>query len=257
MKRPRHRQLCARSPSPTRRNSASTGSTRRHRSKKWFDLDNAASESLWWPPQARLWILSRLGNRCWTLKRFDRNTASKPLAFRTSEGARFATWEIPAGAEVAFRWNSFVAVSECATFGKTISMKQLSSIVLEHIMLPSVREPGLLIQRTYGAPSSTSAAVASYRLLAWPFGTPFRIEALSKLLSTDIDHCQMRAHADGQAKLDALRERRGDRGYCTNCCGCFIRNAGHPPRTYGKPTVRLTGIHLPNYTGTHMRHETL
>ncbi len=188
--------------------------------KKRFDVDNAAPESLWRPPQAFTWMFSRMFNRCWGLKRIAVMESSHPISFGTSEGARFVAWEIPAGAEVVFRWDSFVAMSETAEFRKTISLK-MGTLVLGHVMLPSVRGPGLLIQRTYGAPSPASASVAPARLLAWSVGTPFRIEASTRLLSIYVDHCQMRAHADGAAVLDAPREGRGGHGLLSELLRLF------------------------------------
>lgn len=173
--------------------------------KRTFDVDNAAPETRLVPPQPLNAPFSRIAHRCWSLKAVDGNDDGQPVVIAASEGARFVVWKIPAGGEVAFRWDTFVAISNTATFRKRISLT-FGTLVLGHVMLSTVRGPGLLIQKSYGAPTLLPSAVAPPRLLGWNVGSAFRIASSGSFVSLYLDHCQIEPRDAGSAVLDAARE---------------------------------------------------
>lgn len=185
-----------------------------------FDVTGAAPDTRWRPPQPLRWPIRRILKRCYWVKEIDARAEPKPIELQSTHGAHFFNWSIPAGSEVAFQWDTFVGVSETVALKKTFSLK-LGTLVLGHVMIPTARGPGLLLQRAYGKANQDQKAVSPARLLSWELGTGFRVESSARKRSVYVDYCQIMKDDSGTAVYDAPREGAGGRGIWWELVGLF------------------------------------
>jgi len=185
-----------------------------------FDVTGAAPDTRWRPPQPLRWPIRRILKRCFWVKEIDARAEPKPIELQSTHGAHFLKWSIPPGSEVAFQWDTFVGVSETVVLKKIFSLK-LGTLVLGHVMIPTARGPGLLLQRAYGKANKDQKAVSPARLLSWELGTGFRVESSARKRSVYVDYCQVMKDDNGTAVYDAPREGAGGKGIWWELVGLF------------------------------------
>lgn len=184
--------------------------------KPAFDVDGAAPNTLWLPPQAGRAPLARIRHGCWFLKEIEAaadGPGGEPLALtlKSAPGTNFFCWYIPEGAEVAFRWDRFAGMSGSVRLRRIFSLK-LGTLVLGHVTVATARGPGLLVQHAYTRASSERRSVAQARVIGWLVGTLFRVESGKSRKSVYVDNCHVVCAEPGLAVHEAVREGRGGHG---------------------------------------------
>ncbi|MCW5632958.1 MAG: hypothetical protein KIT17_06430 [Rubrivivax sp.] len=183
--------------------------------KPAFDVDGAAPNTLWLPPQPWCAPLARIRHGCWFLKEIEAPDASggEPLALtlKSTPGTNFFCWDVPEGAEVAFRWDRFAGMSGSVRVRRIFSLK-LGTLVLGHVTVAAARGPGLLVQHAYTRASAERRSVAQARVVGWVVGTRFRVESGKSRKNVYVDHCHVVCAEPGLAVHEAAREGRGGHG---------------------------------------------
>ena len=159
--------------------------------KRKYDVDDAYKETAFLSSRYHQWPLRRLLNGCLILRRVWCEDGKAAIRLSGAAGSQFVKWDIPAGTEVFFRWNDFVAMSSSARLKKTISLR-IGGLMTGTTMLPSVVGPGLLIQVSRGHSELAHAekvppSVFTHRVLSWESGTKFRIRSPRRFLNLYID----------------------------------------------------------------------
>lgn len=137
------------------------------------------------------WPFRRIANGCLVLTRVTRPENRKSIRFSTIGGRQLIVWRIPAGKEVFFRWDRFVAATESMQIKKTVSLR-VGGLTTGSTMHASVVGPGMLIQESLGLVVRTQQekdpdAVFPSRLMSWQSGTKVRIESSRGLTSAYVD----------------------------------------------------------------------
>lgn len=179
--------------------------------KPAFDVDGAAPNTLWLPPQPWRAALARLRNGCWFLKEIEAGDEALSLTLKSTPGTNFFCWTIPEGAEVAFRWDRFAGMSGSVRVRRIFSLK-LGTLVLGRVTVAAARGPGLLVQHAYTRASAQRNSVSQARVVGWVVGTLFRVESGKSRKNVYVDHCHVVCAEPGMAVHEAAREGRGGHG---------------------------------------------
>lgn len=188
--------------------------------KPAFDIDGAAPNTLWLPPQPGQSVLARLRHRCYWLKEVEAGDEPRTLTLKSTPGTNFFCWAIPAGAEVAFRWDRFAGMSSSLRLRRTLSFK-LGTLVLGRVVVASARGPGVLVQHAYTRASEQRSSVSHARVVGWVVGTPFRVESGKSKKNVYVDHCHVVCAVPGRAVHEAAREGGGGHGLWREFVGLF------------------------------------
>ncbi|MBX3606588.1 MAG: hypothetical protein KF788_15020 [Piscinibacter sp.] len=179
--------------------------------KQAFDVDGAAPNTLWLPPQPLKAALSRLRHGCYWLKEIEADDEPRTLTLKSTPGTNFFCWHIPADAEVAFRWDRFAGMSGSVRLRRVFSLK-LGTLVLGHVTVATARGPGLLVQHAYTRASAQRTSVSQARVVGWQVGSLFRVESGKSKKNVYVDHCHVVCAEPGLAVHEAAREGRGGHG---------------------------------------------
>lgn len=179
--------------------------------KPAFDVDGAAPNTLWLPPQPWRAALARIRHGCYFLKEIEAGDAPRTLTLKSTPGTNFFCWNLPEDAEVAFRWDRFAGMSGSVRLRRTFSFK-LGTLVLGHVSVATARGPGLLVQHAYTRASAQRTSVAQARVVGWVVGTLFRVESGKSRKNVYVDHCHVVCAEPGVAVHEAAREGRGGHG---------------------------------------------
>ncbi|WP_298834726.1 hypothetical protein [uncultured Piscinibacter sp.] len=179
--------------------------------KPAFDVDGAAPNTLWLPPQPWRAALARIRHGCYFLKEIEAGDEPRTLTLKSTPGTNFFCWDIPEDAEVAFRWDRFAGMSGSVRLRRVFSFK-LGTVVLGHVSVATARGPGLLVQHAYTRASAQRTSVAQARVVGWVMGTLFRVESGKSKKNVYVDHCHVVCAEPGVAVHEAAREGRGGHG---------------------------------------------
>lgn len=179
--------------------------------KPAFDVDGAAPNTLWLPPQPGRAALARIRHGCYFLKEIEAGDQPRTLTLKSTPGTNFFCWDIPEDAEVAFRWDRFAGMSGSVRLRRVFSVK-LGTVVLGHVSVATARGPGLLVQHAYTRASAQRTSVSHTRVVGWVMGTLFRVESGKSRKNVYVDHCHVVCAEPGVAVHEAAREGRGGHG---------------------------------------------
>ncbi|MGD9831844.1 MAG: hypothetical protein AB7U92_03730 [Piscinibacter sp.] len=179
--------------------------------KPAFDVDGAAPNTLWLPPQPWRATVARIRHGCYFLKEIEAGDEPRTLTLKSTPGTNFFCWDIPEDAEVAFRWDRFAGMSGSVRLRRVFSLK-LGTVVLGHVSVATARGPGLLVQHAYTRASAQRTSVAQARVVGWVMGTLFRVESGKSKKNVYVDHCHVVCAEPGIAVHEAAREGRGGHG---------------------------------------------
>lgn len=188
--------------------------------KPAFDVDGAAPNTLWLPPQPWRATVARIRHGCYFLKEIEAGDEPRTLTLKSTPGTNFFCWDIPEDAEVAFRWDRFAGMSGSVRLRRMFSFK-LGTVVLGHVSVATARGPGLLVQHAYTRASAQRTSVAQARVVGWMMGTLFRVESGKSKKNVYVDHCHVVCAEPGIAVHEAAREGRGGHGLWRELLGLF------------------------------------
>ena len=175
--------------------------------KRRHNVDDADQATLLFRARYPTWPIRRLVNGCLILTEVTRLSGAKSIRYSTSVGGRqIIVWTIPAGGEVFFRWDRFVAMTSGMEVRKTISLR-VGGLATGTTMQASVIGPGLLIQGSAGRVELTRneeipGAVFPSRLLSWEAGSQFRIKSPKRPTSVYFDPPSLAIEHGAQAVSD-------------------------------------------------------
>jgi hypothetical protein len=170
--------------------------------KRLHNVADADQATLLFGARYMTWPVRRLVNGCLTLTEVNRLEGKKSVRFSTIAGRQLIVWTIPAGAEVFFRWDRFVAMTSSMDIRKSVSLR-IGGLATGTTMQASVVGPGLLIQESRGQVALIPGSVSPNRLLSWESGSRFRIKSPKKLTSVYVDPPSLDIEPGARAASDS------------------------------------------------------
>ncbi len=158
-------------------------------------------------PQWRAAILVRVFTRNYAMNKVLMKSRPEEVHFKAMGSHEFVEWDIKEGEEVVFHFKNFVGISEGIKISAIVSLR-LTSLLFGRLIFTTAKGPGKLILLTKGEPitadnASSSASIATSRIMAWQKNTRFNVESELNLIDVFMSGIYLKKKEEDLILIDA------------------------------------------------------